>query len=123
SLISLAVEGAFLDFKIAGVCDGFGNVKQQKVVEKHIGVCGERRWCPIPLAVVHIVGRQAVLQALEEKRAKLVGNRKWGLLIPQIAKIIHISEKRAIQTNIGLFRAANPIDAWRLRSDKRAEAR
>ena len=71
-LISLAVEGAFLNLQVAGVGDGFRNVEQQKVVEKHVGVGGKRRRRPILPAVAHVVGGQTVLQTLEEQRTQLV---------------------------------------------------
>ena len=117
-LIGLSVERAFLDFQMTGVGDRLCNINQQKVVDKHVGVGGQCRRRPVLLAVAHIPFGQAVLQALKKQRAKLFIDRERRLLVPEIAKIVRTLQSGIVQAHIGLLGTANPIDAWRLVSDK-----
>ena len=84
-LVRTAVDRALLDLEVAFVGDRLGHIEQQKIVEEDIRVGGERFRRPIGLAVAHVPVGEAVLQALQEQRLQLFGDRERRLLIPQVA--------------------------------------
>ena len=53
-LIGLPVEGALFDFQMADIGDRLCNVEQHEIIEKHIGIGGQRGRRPFRLAVAHV---------------------------------------------------------------------
>jgi hypothetical protein len=64
-------------------------IEQQKIVEEDICVGGERFRRPIGLAVAHIPIGEAVLRRCRNSGCSFFRNRKWRLLIPQVAYVIY----------------------------------
>src|SRR5262249_39996982 len=110
------------NLQVTGVSDRLRNVEQHKVVEKHVGVGGERRRGPILSPVLRIPGGQAVFQTLKKKRSNLISNGKWRLLVPQVTHIVYALQTRIVEADIGLLGATNPIEARGLLSDQGASA-
>src|SRR6516162_3830392 len=79
----------------------------------------QRRRCLILLLVAHVPFSQAIHHSLQEYRAKLFGNRKRRLLVPQITKVVALAcEGGIVEEKVALFGPSNPIKPWRLGPDK-----
>ena len=73
---------------MAGVGDRLCDVEQQKIIEKHVRVGGQRGRRPVLLAVAHIPVGQDCPSDAEGNRAKLFIDRERRLLIPEVADIV-----------------------------------
>src|SRR6516164_6179903 len=96
------------------ICDWLCDIKQQIVVETNIGVGGKCRRRPVLLAVARIPFRQAIFQPLQEQGSQFLCERKWGLLVPKIAKVVHVSHTLIVEKHVGLLWATDPVDTRRL---------
>src|SRR4029079_18676751 len=110
-LVRPAEKSALLDLEVAFVSDRLGHIQQQKIVEEDIRVGSERFRRPIGLAVAHVPVGKAVLQAPQEQRLQLLGDREWGLLIPQIAYVVDPEQRGVVEPYVRLLGAPDPIDA------------
>src|SRR4029450_1563549 len=108
---------------MTGISDRLRNIKQQKIINKHVRVRSQRGRRPILFAVPHIVVGQAVLQTLKKDRPKLFIYCERRLLVPEVSDIVDPLQSRIVKSNIGLFGTANPIHPWRWMSNKGARMR
>ena len=116
-LVRPAVDRALLDLEVAFVGDRLGHIEQQKIVEEDIRVGGERFRRPIGLAVAHVPVGEAVLQALQEQRLQLLGDRERRLLIPQVAYVVYPEQPGIVEPYVRLLGAPDPVDACDWMSD------
>ena len=58
------------------------------------------------------------ISRLRNSGLEFVGNRKRSLLIPQVAQVVRPCQSRIVETHVGLFRAADPVETRRIMSDK-----
>src|SRR5262249_46311040 len=87
-LIGPAVDRTLLDFEMALVSNWLRHIEQQEIVEEDIRVSDESFRRPIRFAVTHVPVGETVLQALQKQRPRLLGNREWRLLIPEVAYVV-----------------------------------
>ena len=91
------------------ICDWLCDIKQQIVVETNIGMGGKCRRRPVLLAVTHVPFGHAIFQTLQEQGPQFLCRRKRGLLIPKIAKVVHVSDAIVVEDQVGLLWAAYPV--------------
>ena len=101
------------------VGDRLCDVEQQEIVEEDIRVGGQRFRRPIRLAVEHVPGGEATLEALQE-RLQLLRDCKRRLLIPQVAKIVDPQHRGIVEPHVRLlFWAADPARLSPMRKCRR----
>src|SRR4029453_11616491 len=103
-----AVDRALLDLEVALVGDWLGYIEKQKIGEEDIRVGGEGCRRPTRVAGTHTPVGETILEALQEQRLQLLGDRERRLLIPQITHVIYLRQPRIVEPDVGLLGGSAP---------------